>query len=529
MLTMCGDPSSLRCVNLLLMRLLLPRFTRYVLVCFVTLAGLFISFHWFVSHSIEKELTKRGIAYQSKTRSLLGLNYHQLAWNKHIASRLHVPFSYPPKITVYNGKGIISKANSESTDKERYPITVYVHDLGLSYPAMNLAAEGLSGTIYPTLNLHSPTLSIVQADNKTNIKGTFPHPIQGEDVSIAITRDANETNFAASIPSFSYKHPLLSTTSTRIPKSEIKGLINGSRLRTSVSLLDSSISLHGTVDLSTQVAQLSYDGLITLHTLHHIFPLSQTLSLSGAFLVNGTILWPKLEWSLFLDSEAMTVRGELFDPLPFKHGPFPHTSPSTGTTLIAGPQTKYWTAYDELGWMAKTAVAAEDSAFWSHDGFSTKSMEEAIQDYHRKKSIRGGSTITQQLAKNLFLSSEKTIERKVHELIYAIGLDNFLSKEEILTTYLNVVEFGPEIHGIHRASQLYFLKKPSSLTLVEAAYLASILPAPTRFFTIAQQSKRIPRGRTDRVLKNLLDARIISKKEFDQAVRTPLRVLPPTE
>ncbi|MAA77992.1 MAG: hypothetical protein CL916_01935 [Deltaproteobacteria bacterium] len=529
MLTICGDPSSVRCVNLLLMRLPLPRFTRFILISIGTSIGLFISFHWFVSDTIEEELTKRGITYQSKKRSLLGLNYYQLTWNQNIASRLHVPFLYPPTITVYDGKGIISQSKNTRTSKEQYPIVVHVQNLDLYYPKMNLEAEDFNGTIYPTIDISSPNLSITRSNGKTNITGTVPHPLEGDDVSLTITKDGDETEFSASISSFSLKHPLLSQTTIHIPKSELKGNLNGSRLNASLSMIDSNISWYGTIDLRTYASDISYDGSISLSTLHRIFPLSQPLSLSGSFLVNGTFQWPQKDWSLSLDSNDLTVSGELFDPLPFKHGTFSHTSPSTGKLHVSGPQTKYWTPYSKLGWMAKTAIASEDIAFWNHKGFSTKSMEEAIQDYRRKKTIRGGSTITQQLAKNLFLSSEKTFERKVHELIYTIALEHFLTKEEILTIYLNVVEFGPEIHGIDKASQLYFLKKPSSLTLVESAYLASILPAPTRFFTIAQQSKRIPRGRTDRVLKNLLDSRIISKAEFDLARRTPLLVLPPTE
>ena len=408
-------------------------------------------------------------------------------------------------------------------------MTVKVENLNLYYPAMNIAAENLSGTIHPTVNLSSSTLSIQRANETTSISGTFPHPLEGEDVSLSVTMDEYETNFSVSIPSFPYKHPLLSQTTIRFPKSTIKGLLNGSRLTTSIQAHDSNISLHGTVDIHAQVAQIDYEGSIPLHTLHHIFPLSQELSLSGSFLFKGALQWPSQTWSIQLDSDDLSVSGNLFDPLPFKYGPFQHSSPSTGKSYISGPQVHTWTPYKDLGWMAKTAVAAEDSAYWSHNGYSTKSMEEALLDYQRKNTLRGGSTITQQLAKNLFLSAEKTIERKVHELIYALALEKSLTKEELLTLYLNIVEFGPEIHGIYKASQLYFLKKPSSLSLVEASYLASILPAPTRFFTIAQKSKRIPRGKTNRVLKNLLNARVISKNEYEKAFRTNLVVLPPTE
>ena len=482
-----------------------------------------------MSDVIDEEFTKRGITYQSKKRSVLGINYYNLTWNQSIASRVHFPFSYPPTVTVYDGKGIISQKQSSFSSKEKQPVTVQVQNLSLYYPAMNISAENLSGMIYPTIELSSATLSITRTNGKTDISGTFPHPLQGDDVTLTIARKGNDTTFSASIPSFSYKHPLLSQNAVKFPKSEISGRINGSKLTGTVQNLDSIISIYGTVDLFTKVAQLEYEGSIPLNTLHNLFPLLKELSLSGEFRVAGTFHWPKKDWSLFIDSNELAVNGKLFDPLPYKHGPFQHSSPSTGTTYISGPQTSSWTNFDDLGWLAKTAVAAEDSAFWSHNGYSTKSMEEAIQDFQKKDILRGGSTITQQLAKNLFLSSEKTMERKVHELLYAISLETFLNKKEILTLYLNIVEFGPNIHGIHKASQAYFLKKPSSLSIVEAAYLASVLPAPTRFFSLAQKSKRIPRRRTDRILQNLLDAKVITKNEYIQALETPLRVLAPTE
>lgn len=130
-------------------------------------------------------------------------------------------------------------------------------------------------------------------------------------------------------------------------------------------------------------------------------------------------------------------------------------------------------------------VVSEDAGFFGHKGVEFKEIESAIVDNIEsdKPYLRGGSTITQQLVKNIFLTREKTLLRKLKELLLAIELDAALSKERILEIYLNGIEWGPEIFGIGAASKHYFGKIPSELTPIEAAYLASIIPNPNRYYT----------------------------------------------
>ena len=491
----------------------------------------FVSAHFYISNRIEAEFTKRNITFQSKERSFLGINYYNLAWNKSIAKRIHIPFRAPIIITVFDAHILLVKNQKSSTSLSNndFPVQIRAENLSISHSALPIRLEGLSGSVLPKLSLSSSSLKIDKKDNSTIIQGTFPHPMDGADISIKIHQTEEETTFSAIIPTFPFTHSLLSTTSINIPESNAKGVLNGSHLDSSLSFLDSQISAHGKIDITRQKADIEYEASISLDTLHTLFPLSDALSFKGEFLLEGTAQWPEQTWSVNLKSDDFEVTGTIFDPLELKYDSFSHTSPSTLKTHLSGSNTPFWTPFEEIGWLQKTAVAAEDASFWNHQGYSIKSMQEAIDDYQTKQTLRGGSTITQQLAKNLFLSAERTMERKAHELIYTLLLEQSLSKKELLTIYLNIVEFGPEIHGVSRASQLYFLKKPSALSLVEASYLASVLPAPTRFFSLAQEAKHIPRRRTDRVLRNLYDARLISKHEFQNAIATPLRVLPPIE
>ena len=129
--------------------------------------------------------------------------------------------------------------------------------------------------------------------------------------------------------------------------------------------------------------------------------------------------------------------------------------------------------------LQRAVVVAEDDQFFGHQGFDTEAIKKAIEiNMKRGKFSRGGSTITQQLARNLYLSPRKTLWRKFREFLVALKLERELSKDRILELYLNVVEFGDGIYGAEAASRHYFNKNAANLTKYEAAFLAAILPRP---------------------------------------------------
>jgi membrane peptidoglycan carboxypeptidase len=129
--------------------------------------------------------------------------------------------------------------------------------------------------------------------------------------------------------------------------------------------------------------------------------------------------------------------------------------------------------------MPTAVMNSEDYGFRSHRGFIPQAYDSAmVDDLKAGKFVRGGSTITMQLAKNLWLRRDKTIGRKVQELFLTMALESCLSKDEIMETYLNVVEFGPMVYGIHDGARYWFHKPPTELTPVEAFWLAGILTNP---------------------------------------------------
>jgi monofunctional glycosyltransferase len=142
-----------------------------------------------------------------------------------------------------------------------------------------------------------------------------------------------------------------------------------------------------------------------------------------------------------------------------------------------------WVPYDQISDNLKRAlIVAEDAKFGDHDGFDWEAIEKAIEkNQKRGKTVAGGSTISQQLAKNLFLSGERSKLRKVQEGVITLMLENMMDKERILDIYLNVIEWGNGVYGAEAAAQHYYRKSAASLTAAEASRLAAMVPRP-RFY-----------------------------------------------
>jgi Transglycosylase len=150
--------------------------------------------------------------------------------------------------------------------------------------------------------------------------------------------------------------------------------------------------------------------------------------------------------------------------------------------IRSGPGTPEWVYYDDLPHTLEVAVlVCEDGGFYRHHGFDFRAMESAMKDDIRAgRFVRGASTISMQLAKNLYLGKEKTLSRKIEEALLTMLLEAKLSKRELMELYLNVVELGPGIYGAEEAAKYYFDEDAKDLSLGQALYLASILPDPTR-------------------------------------------------
>ncbi len=186
--------------------------------------------------------------------------------------------------------------------------------------------------------------------------------------------------------------------------------------------------------------------------------------------------------------------------------------------FVLGPRNRRWTPIGAIpASMKKAVIAAEDAKFYAHEGVDYDAMKDALKtDIRKRRFARGGSTITQQLAKNVFLSREKTINRKVKEVVLAWRIDDALTKSRILELYLNVVELGPMVFGVGHASHYYFGKPASALTVRESAFLAAMLPGP-RIYDPYRKMRRVMR-RSDNILRRMYAARAITEEEYRAAL-----------
>lgn len=201
-----------------------------------------------------------------------------------------------------------------------------------------------------------------------------------------------------------------------------------------------------------------------------------------------------------------------------------------------------WVPYGRISpYLRRAVLVAEDDTFFEHGGVDVQAVEEAIRkDWARGKMTHGGSTITQQLAKNLYLSPSRNPFRKVKEYFIARSLESHLTKKRILDLYLNVVEMGEHVYGAEAASRSYFQIAASALSPTQAALLASCLPNP-RLMNPAAPNKRL-RWRQRMVLSRmkrwgyLFEKEVLTEKkpaapmtETTATVDTALQQTPPTD
>ena len=197
------------------------------------------------------------------------------------------------------------------------------------------------------------------------------------------------------------------------------------------------------------------------------------------------------------------------------------------------PRQQIWVPYDAISENLKKAVLiSEDASFFTHTGVDVKELQEALKkDWETGSFARGGSTITMQLAKNLYLNPSKNPFRKTKEIIIAWQLEQVLSKRRIFEIYLNIVEWGPNVYGAEAAARHYFAKPSVNLDILEAATLAAMLPSP-----------RNPREksltyRRNFILSRMAEVGYMSAEELSRAKQAPIfkkvadapSFLPPSE
>ncbi|MBT0664155.1 transglycosylase domain-containing protein [Geobacter pelophilus] len=187
--------------------------------------------------------------------------------------------------------------------------------------------------------------------------------------------------------------------------------------------------------------------------------------------------------------------------------------------FIVGPANPHWTPASRIpSEMEWAVIVSEDANFYQHEGIDVKAIKNAIKyDLEKKRFARGASTITQQTAKNLFLSREKTVTRKIEEFYLAKRMEQELTKERILELYLNIIELGPMVYGIDHGARYYFNKPASALTPRECSFLAAMLPGPQKVYNPYRHLDRVLK-RSDTILRQLRQSGVLSEAEYRMAL-----------
>lgn len=203
--------------------------------------------------------------------------------------------------------------------------------------------------------------------------------------------------------------------------------------------------------------------------------------------------------------------------------------PSTTITAENGNEVKtFGSVYSEVirlnelpSYVPDAIISTEDRRFYAHFGFDIVAFTRAmLTNIFMGRYAQGGSTVTQQVAKNLFLTSQKNIKRKTQELLLAFWLEHKFSKEQILTLYLNRVYLGAGTYGIEAASQKYFQKSSRDMNLLEAAIIAGMLKAPSRYNPIASAERAKARAKV--VLQNMVNNDALTERQMKYALTLPV-------
>lgn len=311
------------------------------------------------------------------------------------------------------------------------------------------------------------------------------------------------------------------------------------------SALDTQISVgpHGTVDVAARAAAGSFDLEVNSRTPRYGLLLASLplglepeswLGVDGAVEayahVSGPIADPT-QWvvdaRLDLDALRAAAResgaGEALKA-PFLYRPL--ADPSKPEIWMGAANRDFVPLEDVPEVVVRSVLLSEDSFFETHEGFDTDAIVEAMKVNLKEKRVRrGGSTVSQQLAKNLWLSREKTLLRKVQEALLTVALEAALPKERILEIYLNGIEWGPGMYGVKRAARHYFDKELDELTPKEAAYLATVIPNPRRYYGWFRKGAISERweARVMHLVGKLREAGTIDDAAVEEAAWTPLR------
>lgn len=465
-----------------------------------------------------------------------GLYWSSIQKNSWTASNVFYAFDQQITITTLEFT-YVEKASSATVENNqrlfKWVKSIQIENLIIHHQGQTYNT-GLGGSLHPQVQLESDWLHIARQNNTWQIGGTF----DSTDIPLILAPQLPDLpqnltiqhQFSFEVTNF--REPITGA----LQNIEITYPLLGKKIR--MPTLDVQVHANNPqeVQFSTNTSTVKWTGKHTDEdwTVNYSIALRDLVEWFDIQIPHTTVegywmgtLTPK---DTTITSVDLGFEGQIYALSRLQSGlPITYQPIHAEQTRMIGPNTPAWVPYNKLGWMAKTVIAGEDAPFFTHDGFNTEGLNRAVKDIReQRQNPAGGSSITQQLAKNLFTGNRQTLDRKIEEMVYTLALEHTLSKEGILTLYLNAIEFGEGIYGIKEACNKYFLKDPAHLTLKEAVFLAAILPNPREGYRRAKRG-RPPTARMRVILQNLVDGQQITKLDMQIALGEPLRLLLPVE
>lgn len=510
----------------------------------IGLAGL-IGAVVFAEHRALNSLEEMGIRYERLERGLVARTFYGVRYGSLSVGRVSASLLTPRtvkatdvhiRIQPESGSGQLGSEAPSALPKD---LSASLESVSLSWDGETVVS-GLSGTldngrvILDGDGIHlSSGADLMQADWDTTLPGTWA---SGE-ASLQLER-GGRLKLSVTVPELTVDHALLHGQPVSLGEAQV--ILEGDRLaRTlrgtlSVGEVESELSVER--EGKTFVSDLVFGPMPlseALVPLHSVLPEAPRAQIDGSISAEARLSWPDKEWSgqFFLDS--VDVDGAVPTNLQsLKRGLFQHrVLDAEGDPVLrtTGEGSRTWIPLRQIApAMRHAVIASEDIRFTQHEGFDLDAIHSALEKNQLAGSIeRGGSTLSQQLAKNLFLDGQRTLVRKLRELLLAVELDRSLGKGRVLELYLNMVEWGPGIYGVKEASERYFMRRAGQLRPHEAAFLAAILPSPRRFYRQQYLTNRARETRIDWILENMGNAGHLNASDVQRWSSAPLRFVPP--
>jgi len=523
------------------------RFSRVILGALASLfllgTGLFAA-HRYMVERVETELRNRGFSWIKTDHGWIDLRWsgvttpfgtvEQMAFNlQHVKAQLttvDIDLSGMAARTAESKSPSAPLATAPPTPEQ--PFSLPSMTIEVSHLRIHASEHAFLDAVLPISSADDQTWTLGQQEpNEWLLGGTdlvFDTAGQTLEGVTVILVSGHAPRLEVSIPEFAVNHPSIAQSS--LPNQPMRLAIrqlnepSSFRVEASYGAIDATTNLtisEGNLNAAIEIPMTPIDDIASV--FGELIPETSQMDMSGNIGLNATVAGPPWSWTANPQASELSVSGGL----PGDLGDSQVRFKAGDSTHVVGPAIDGWVPLNEAGWMAEATIAAEDIRFQEHPGYDLIAIQEAIDSAPNEERIRGGSTISQQLAKNLFLDGRRTLLRKYRELLLALALENRMSKDGILQLYLNVVEFGPNIRGVDQAANAWFLKNPDQLSPREAAFLAAILPAPNAWHERISKTGKPPVLVVDRVLDRMRRKRVLTAEEHRRARSRRLRIVPP--